>query len=50
MLGITSEMLDSATLTSGKIEISATSNVLLYNMMMFNMKKYHHFEMDQDWS
>lgn len=48
MLGITSEMLDSATLTSGKIEISATSNVLLYNMMMFNMKKYHHFEMEQD--
>jgi hypothetical protein len=42
--GITQAMLNSATLTSGKIIISATSNVSIYNIITDNLLEFHHVD------
>jgi hypothetical protein len=42
--GITQAMLNSATLTSGKIVISASSNTNLYNIILNNLRQSHHVE------
>jgi hypothetical protein len=42
--GITQAMLNSATLTSGKIVISASSNINLYNIILNNLQQFHHVE------
>jgi hypothetical protein len=42
LLGVTLAQLDNAPLTNGNLEISATSNALLFNIMMTNMKAYQH--------
>jgi hypothetical protein len=42
--GITQAMLNSATLTSGKIVISATSNNSLYTIITNNLLQFHHID------
>ncbi|MFM6925422.1 MAG: hypothetical protein ACKOU7_07955 [Ferruginibacter sp.] len=42
--GITQAMLNSATITSGKIVISATSNTNLYNIIVNNLQQFHHID------
>lgn len=42
--GITQAMMNSATITSGKIMISATSNVNLYNIIVGNLQQFHHVD------
>ena len=42
--GITQAMLNSATLTNGKIIISASSNSNLYNIIINNLHQFHHVE------
>lgn len=42
--GITQAMLNSATISSGKINISASSNVNLYNIMVNNLTQFHHVD------
>jgi hypothetical protein len=42
--GITQAMLNSATLTSGKIIISASSNSNLYNIIVNNLRQSHHVD------
>jgi len=42
--GITQAMLNSATITSGKILISASSNINLYNIIINNLQQFHHVD------
>lgn len=42
LTGMTLAQIDNAPLTNGKLEISATSNAMLYNIMLTNMKGYQH--------
>lgn len=42
--GITQAMLNSATLTNGKIVIAASSNSNLYNIILNNLQQFHHVE------
>jgi len=42
--GITQAMLNSATISSGKILISASSNVNLYNIIVNNLLQFHHVD------
>lgn len=47
--GITSSMISSATLTSGTLVISSTSNVVMYNKLIANFKNEdHHHEIGHD--
>ena len=42
--GITQAMMNSATQTSGKILINASSNVNLYNIIINNLQQFHHVD------
>ncbi len=42
--GITQAMMNSATVTSGKILITASSNTGLYNIMVNNLSQFHHVD------
>jgi len=42
--GITQALLNAATLTSGKIVISAASNSNLYNIILNNLQSFHHVD------
>lgn len=42
--GITQAMMNSATISSGKIIISASSNVNLYNILINNLQQFHHVD------
>lgn len=42
--GITQAMLNSATVTNGKIIISASSNSNLYNIILNNLQQFHHVD------
>jgi hypothetical protein len=42
--GITQAMMNSATITGGKINISATSNTSLYNIITNNLLQFHHID------
>jgi peptidyl-tRNA hydrolase len=42
--GITQALLNSAAVTSGKIVISASSNVNLYNIIINNLQQFHHVD------
>jgi hypothetical protein len=42
--GITQAMLNSAALTNGKIIISSSSNSNLYNIIINNLKEFHHVD------
>jgi hypothetical protein len=42
--GITQAMMNSATITGGKIVISASSNVNLYNIITNNLLQFHHVD------
>ena len=42
--GITQAMMNSATVNSGKITISASSNISLYNIMIGNLQQFHHVD------
>jgi hypothetical protein len=44
--GVSQAMLNSATLTSGSIIISAASNVNLYNIIITNIDRFHHAEFE----
>jgi len=42
--GITQAMLNSATVTNGKIMMSASSNINLYNIIINNLEQFHHID------
>ncbi|HMK24954.1 MAG TPA: hypothetical protein VK483_02915 [Chitinophagaceae bacterium] len=42
--GITQAMMNSATITGGKIIISASSNINLYNIIINNLLQFHHVD------
>lgn len=42
--GITQTMMNSATVSTGKINISASSNTNLYNMIVTNLQNFHHID------
>ena len=42
--GITQAMMNSATVSSGKIVISASSNINIYNIMVNNLTQFHHVD------
>ena len=42
--GITQAMLNSATLTNGKIVISASSNLSIYSIITNNLQQFHHVD------
>jgi hypothetical protein len=42
--GITQAMLNSATITNGKIIISASSNINIYNIIINNLQQFHHVD------
>jgi hypothetical protein len=42
--GITQAMLNSATVSGGKIIISSSSNINLYNIIVNNLQQFHHCE------
>ena len=42
--GITQAMMNSATVSSGKITISASSNANIYNIMVNNLTQFHHVD------
>lgn len=42
--GITQAMMNSAVISSGKITISASSNVNLYNILVNNLTSFHHVD------
>ncbi len=42
--GITQALLNSATVTNGKIVIAATSNINLYNIIINNLQQFHHID------
>jgi hypothetical protein len=42
--GITQAMMNSATVSSGKIVISASSNINLYNILVNNLGQFHHVD------
>ena len=44
--GITQAMLNSATVSGGKIIISALSNINLYNIIINNLQQFHHVEVN----
>jgi hypothetical protein len=44
--GITQAMMNSATITGGKIIISASSNSNLYNIIINNLQQFHHVDVN----
>ena len=44
--GITQAMLNSATISGGKILISASSNVNLYTILINNLQQFHHVDVN----
>ena len=42
--GITQAMMNSAIISSGKITISASSNVTIYNILVNNLTQFHHVD------